>query len=171
MWKLLVVDDDFANRQLIIDMLEGRAQCDVAVNGKEAVEAYNISVETQNRYQLILLDIAMPEMDGLQFLEIVREHEKKAGIQIGQGIPIIMVTAYKQPFLEAFNLGCDDYILKPVNPDELITKITKKLDKEKCSDEKCAQNETGQNVAFATDGSEDVLEENSKQLKIPYEYR
>ncbi len=127
MWKVLVVDDNFANRQLILDALEGMARCDVAVNGKEAIEAYNSSSKTDDKYQLILLDIAMPEVNGLEFLKILREHEKSEGIELGDGMPVIMVTAFKQPFIEAFDRGCDDYIIKPVDPDDLILKIKEKI--------------------------------------------
>ncbi len=127
MWRILVVDDNYANRQLILDTLEDLAKCDVAVNGKEAIDAYNNSSKSDDKYQLILLDIAMPEVNGLEFLEILRDHEKNAKIDLGEGIPVIMVTAFKQPFIEAFNRGCDDYILKPIDPDALIEKIKEKL--------------------------------------------
>lgn len=126
MYKILVVDDNFANRQLIIEILKDLADCDIAVNGKEAIEAYNKSLNG-NKYDLILLDIAMPEIDGIEFLKILRQNEKNAGIELGDGIPIIMITAYKEPVIEAFNYGCDDYILKPVDADILIEKIKEKL--------------------------------------------
>lgn len=127
MWKILVVDDNFANRQLIIDTLDGLAKCDIAVNGREAIEAYNRQANTDNKYQLILLDIAMPEINGLEFLKLLRDQEKEAGIDLGDGIPVIMVTAFKQPFIEAFDRGCDDYIVKPIDPDSLLTKLKEKL--------------------------------------------
>jgi two-component system, chemotaxis family, chemotaxis protein CheY len=127
MWRILVVDDNFTNRKLLLDILEGVAKCDIAVNGREAIDAFNHSLQTDDPYDLILLDIAMPEINGLEVLQIVRESEKKVGIQLGDGIPIIMVTAYKQPFIEAFDRGCDDYIIKPIDPDELIKKIQEKI--------------------------------------------
>lgn len=127
MWKILIVEDNFSNRQLIIDTLEDLAMCDIAVNGREAIEAFNNAVKSNSPYQLILLDIAMPEINGLEFLKILRDHEAKMGIELGDGVPIIVVTAYKQPFIEAFDRGCDDYILKPIDPDTLIEKITEKV--------------------------------------------
>ena len=126
MWKILVVDDNFANRQLILEILRNFAVCDVAVNGREAIEAYNQSLQ-KTKYDLILLDIAMPEIDGLEFLKMLRDNEAKAGIFEGEGLPVIMVTAYREPFIEAFNQGCDDYILKPIDPDKLIKKIKEKI--------------------------------------------
>jgi two-component system chemotaxis response regulator CheY len=126
MWRILVVDDNFTNRKLLLDILEDYAKCDVAVNGREAIDAFNLSLK-EKPYDLILLDIAMPEINGLEVLQVIRESEQKAGIDLGDGIPIIMVTAYKQPFIEAFDRGCDNYIIKPIDPDELIQKIKEKI--------------------------------------------
>ena len=123
MWRILVVDDNFANRSLLIDLLREYADCTPAVNGRQAFEAYKQSLEQDKPFDLILLDIAMPEVDGLQFLSMVREVEGKAGVSKGKGIPVIIVTAFEQPFLHALNCGCDDYMLKPVDPNKLLGKI------------------------------------------------
>ncbi|MFH0754799.1 MAG: response regulator [Candidatus Omnitrophota bacterium] len=127
MWKILVVDDNFANRQLMVEVLREAAVCDIATNGREAFEAYQISQEKKNYYDLVLLDIAMPGVDGLAFLNMVREVEKMAKVRVGEGLPIIMVTAFDKPFVRAFNAGCDDYILKPIDPGQLLHKIKMKL--------------------------------------------
>jgi two-component system chemotaxis response regulator CheY len=126
MWRILIVDDNFLNRKLLLAILEKYAVCDIAANGREAIEAFNNSLHA-DRYDLILLDIAMPEVNGLDVLKMIRENEAKSGIELGDGIPVIMITAYKQPCIEAFERGCDDYILKPVVAHELIEKIKNKL--------------------------------------------
>ncbi len=128
MWRILVVDDSFTNRQLILEILRGKAECDMAANGMEAMTAYKDSLNNKP-YDLILLDVAMPEISGTEFLGQLREHEKTSGIDLGDGIPVIMVTAYDKPVIESFNKGCDDYILKPVDPDELLRKVEDKLGK------------------------------------------
>ncbi len=122
MHKILIVDDNFENRQLLAEILREVAVCDFAATGKEAIEAYNLSLQKDN-YSLILLDIELPEVNGLEILERIRESEKQAGIALGDGIPIIIVTAYEKRFLEAFDKGCDDYILKPIDTNVLLTKI------------------------------------------------
>lgn len=127
MWKILVVDDNFANRQLMVEVLREDAVCDIATNGREAFEAYQLSLEKKDHYDLVLLDIAMPEVDGLAFLNMVREVEKRANVRVGEGLPIVMVTAFDKPFMQAFNAGCDDYILKPIDPGQLLHKIKMKL--------------------------------------------
>lgn len=127
MWKALVVDDNFINRKLLLTILKEKADCDVAVDGKEAIEAYNFSLEEKKPYDIILLDISMPYVNGLQVLEYIRENEKMRGVEINKGIPVIMVTAHKEPFLDAFDKGCDDYLIKPVNAAILLNKIEEKI--------------------------------------------
>lgn len=129
MHKILVVDDNFENRMLLAEILREIAVCDFAATGKEAIEAYNLSIQRQEFYSLILLDIELPEVNGLEILHRIRESEKSAGIPLGDGVPIIIVTAYEKRFLEAFNKGCDDYILKPIDTDILLTKIAAILEK------------------------------------------
>jgi two-component system chemotaxis response regulator CheY len=127
MLRVLVVDDKFSNRQLLVAFLANKAVCDAAVNGHEAFEAYQLSVENNKPYDVILLDIEMPEMNGLEFLDALREDEKKRGVILGEGVPIIMVTAHEESFMKAFNDGCDDYIIKPIDPQLLFQKIGKLL--------------------------------------------
>jgi len=129
MYKILIVDDNFENRQLLAEILREVAACDFAASGKEAINAYNTALEREEGYNLILLDIELPEVNGLEILTKIRESEKSVGIALGEGIPIIIVTAYEKRFLEAYNKGCDDYILKPIDADELLKKIADLLDK------------------------------------------
>ncbi len=129
MYKILIVDDNFENRQLLAEILREVAVCDFAASGKEAIEAYNLALQKGESYNLILLDIELPEINGLEILGKIRESEKKAGIALGEGIPIIIVTAYEKRFLEAFDKGCDDYILKPIDTDLLLKKIADLVDK------------------------------------------
>jgi CheY-like chemotaxis protein len=127
--RILVVDDNFENRMLLAEILREIAVCDFAATGKEAIEAYNMSIQRQEPYSLILLDIELPEVNGLEILHRIRESEKSAGISLGDGVPIIIVTAYEKRFVEAFNKGCDDYILKPIDTDVLLSKIAAILEK------------------------------------------
>jgi len=126
MYRILIVDDNFENRQLLAEILREVSECDFAANGLEAVEAYNLSLK-KDPYNLILLDIEMPGINGLEILKKIRESEESAGITLGNGIPIIIVTAYEKRFTEAYNNGCDDYILKPIDPDILVKKIEQKI--------------------------------------------
>jgi len=129
MHKILIVDDNFENRQLLAEILREVAVCDFAASGKEAIEAYNLSLQKSEPYSLILLDIELPEVNGLEILNKIRESEQNTGIALGDGIPIIIVTAYEKRFIEAFEKGCDDYILKPIDTTILLNKIAGILEK------------------------------------------
>lgn len=129
MWKVLVVDDDFVNRKLLVEILKNHADCDTAADGNEAIEAYDLSVELAEPYDVILLDISMPGKDGMEVLKDIRNKESNHEVLLGGGVSIIMVTAHKEQFLDAFNKGCDDYILKPINAQLLLAKIEEKINK------------------------------------------
>lgn len=122
MWKILVVDDNSNNRQLLIDILEDDAECDIAENGRVAFKKYNESLDGR-AYDLVLLDVAMPVMDGVQFLTLVRENEEFHKVPVGNRLPVIMVTAYKERLKEVDDLGCADYIIKPIDVNELLRKV------------------------------------------------
>ena len=127
MWKILVVDDNEVNRELLIEILREYAICDSAENGEAGFSAYARELEKKKPYDVILCDIDMPVMNGLQLLSKIREGEASTGVARIDGIPIIMVTAHQEPFMDAFKRGCDDYILKPVNPGQLLMKTQAKI--------------------------------------------
>ena len=126
MWKVLVVDDNAMNRALIIDSLDGLAECDEAINGKEAFKIFNKTFDDKT-YDIYLVDIAMPEIDGVKLIKLIRELEDFNKIPEKEKLPIIVVTANQSRLKEVFELGCHDYMLKPIDPDDLVDKITKKL--------------------------------------------
>ncbi|WP_202127817.1 response regulator [Clostridium sp. C2-6-12] len=116
--SVLVVEDDTINKIVIKKMLNeiGYSKVKTAANGVEALKLIeNI------KFDIILMDIQMPELDGIETTQIIRENEKKSG----EHIPIIAITAYalkgdKEKFLCK---GMDDYISKPVNINELNEKL------------------------------------------------
>ncbi|MEO5352629.1 MAG: response regulator [Magnetococcus sp. XQGC-1] len=124
--RILIVDDEPNNRMLLQFMLKPIAQCDQAVDGREAVEAFLLAHEENDPYQLILLDIMMPEMNGQEALKSIRAHEKERGIRGTEEVAVFMVTALdtETQVVEAFFKGCcTDYITKPVNQDLLFAKM------------------------------------------------
>ncbi|MBU1105769.1 MAG: response regulator [Candidatus Riflebacteria bacterium] len=129
MKKFLVVDDEALNCRLLREILEQTAYCDCVYNGPDAIALFKTAHTTNAPYDLILLDISMPEMDGLEVIEIIRNYELSEGTLLGHGVPIIMVTAIKETFMKAFTRGADDYVLKPVDQDELMEKINNQLEK------------------------------------------
>ncbi|PCI28413.1 MAG: two-component system response regulator [SAR324 cluster bacterium] len=120
--KLLIVDDDLINRKLLTALLKGYGHSDVAVNGKEAVEFVQIALQEGQPYDVIFLDIMMPEMNGHEALQAIRRLEEKQGIALGRGTKVIMVTALgdSRNVLSAFSEGCEYYLVKPVQQKKLF---------------------------------------------------
>jgi two-component system response regulator FlrC len=113
--KILVVEDDPNLREAIVDslMLKGHLVQEVC-NGAEAVR-----VIAQSSLDIVLSDINMPEMDGLQLLAHVKKHQP--------WLPIILMTAYGDvgQAVKAMQIGANDYLMKPFEVQELLTVINK----------------------------------------------
>jgi len=120
--RALIVEDDFTSRLLLQKLLAPYGESHVAVNGREALEAFQTARQNQQPYDLICLDIMMPEMDGQTVLKEVRSLEEAAGIQPGCGVKILMTTALKDPqnVMTAFRELCDGYLVKPIDKAKLL---------------------------------------------------
>jgi PAS domain S-box-containing protein len=120
-YSILLVEDNLINQKLGLRILENSGhKADLAENGLEALAAVK-----KDSYDLILMDVQMPEMDGFQATRKIRKMEEKTGAHI----PIIAMTAHamrgdRERCLEA---GMDDYISKPIKPEELLRIIKKVL--------------------------------------------
>lgn len=125
--KVLIAEDDFASRKFMLRFFEKYGECDVTVDGKEAVEAYKMAVECGEPYDLICLDIMMPEMDGHQALKTIRKIEEENGIAEDDRIKIVMTTALSETrhVTKAFENGCTAYAGKPINQDKLEAMLKK----------------------------------------------
>lgn len=110
--KILIVDDEVMIREVIKEYLDNEGfDYEEAENGFQALEMLN-----NNTYDLMVLDIMMPEMDGFSLLNKVPKDKL---------IPTIILSARDQEFdkLQGFDLGIDDYLTKPFSPKELIARI------------------------------------------------
>ena len=116
--KILIVEDHLVNRFVIEKMLKDYGECDSAVNGKEAVQAFSMAFDEGKPYDIIFLDIMMPEMDGREALKLIREIEKNKSVSASKEVKIIMVTALDAPE-EVINAyyhgGCTNYLVKPID--------------------------------------------------------
>ncbi|MBF0142466.1 MAG: response regulator [Magnetococcales bacterium] len=126
--KVLIADDELANRLLLRDILRSMATCDMVTDGEEAVEIFRTDTMRGAPYDLVLLDIMMPRMDGQQALREIRKAEREAEVPPGQECVVIMVTALDSPkdVVEAFYQGgCTDYLIKPFTRRSLLAKMEK----------------------------------------------
>lgn len=123
--RVLLVEDNPVNQLVARGLLEKAGmRTDVAANGEEAIAAF-LSLP----YDLILMDVQMPEMDGYEATRRIRSLESKAGATQGSGIPIVALTAHamtgdRESCIAA---GMNDYIAKPIAPAELLTVLHKWL--------------------------------------------
>ena len=120
--RTLIVEDKFISRCILQRLLSSYGICDIAVNGKEALEAFFLGWEEEMPYDLICLDICMPEMNGQEALKAIRRFEAENGIGGTKGVKVIMTTAATDPsqILSAFNTGCEAYLIKPVERENLL---------------------------------------------------
>jgi two-component system, chemotaxis family, chemotaxis protein CheY len=124
--KILIVDDVFENRKLLQDLLAEQGECEMVSNGQDALDLFEASITDDTRYDLVLLDIMMPGIDGQEVLKIMRAKESELGVPAENETAIIMITAVNAPrhVLDAFfKGGCTDYIAKPVSRETLFNKL------------------------------------------------
>ena len=125
--KTLIVEDDFTSRLLLQELLKSYGPSHIAVNGKEAVEAVRIALEAKEHYDLICLDIMMPEMDGQQALREIRNIEEAQGVFSSDGAKIVMTTALGdlKNVIAAYKSLCDAYVSKPIRKAKLLEELRK----------------------------------------------
>ena len=119
--RILIVDDDFTSRKILLKCANKFGVCDMAANGKEALSAYQLALAESEPYDLILLDIQMPEMDGREVLRVIRTLENPVVNETHGHTRIIMATslADKENVISSFREQCDGYILKPYSPESV----------------------------------------------------
>ncbi len=116
--NILLAEDNSVNILVATQVIEKAGyQVSVAKNGKEAFEAYQ-----KGKFDLILMDIMMPEMDGMEATWLIRQYEKEFNLT---PVPIIALTAnvVKEDQKKYIQAGMDDFISKPIKPDALVEKI------------------------------------------------
>ncbi len=123
--KTLVVEDDFTSRLYLQSYLSRYGECHVAVNGREAVKAFQVAAENGAPYDLICMDIMMPEMDGKEALKQVRDLERERGVLLRDGVKIIMTTAVTdfKEVAQSFHELCDAYLFKPIDTAKLVGEL------------------------------------------------
>ncbi len=127
MLKILIAEDDLASRDFLRKFLSPYGQCDLVVDGLEAIDAYLISMKDKKPYDLICLDIMMPKIDGVKVLKAIRDLEKQKFILPEKRVKIIMTTALAEAELVqmAFEHGCEAYASKPIDTRKFIEVMEK----------------------------------------------
>jgi two-component system chemotaxis response regulator CheY len=123
--RILIVEDDFVSRSLLLAMLERYGRCDVAVNGVEAVTAVERALAQSWQYDLITLDIMMPELGGHEALAAIRISETTKRLPHARRAKVVMTTALSdyENFHRAYLGSCDAYIVKPITKAVLVRQL------------------------------------------------
>ena len=121
MYQVLLVEDDAQIREVITEYFNGKEEIQISV-ARDGEEGLDLVYETE--YDLILLDIMMPGLDGFQLCREIRKNSI---------VPIIFLTARgrEEDVLYGYDLGCDDYIVKPFSLAELYAKVKALLNRSK----------------------------------------
>ena len=122
MKRILVVDDNLASRSLLAKYLSKYGEITETINGREAVGLFKKTLQGElERFDLICLDIVMPEVDGREALKTIRQLEKEYSVSGADRVKIIMATALddRMDIIESFNEGCEGYVVKPVEKEHL----------------------------------------------------
>ena len=125
--KILIAEDDFASRKFMSRFLSKYGDCDVTVDGTEAVEAFLMALDSDESYDLVCLDIMMPELDGYQVLKTIRDIEKERNSPEEKASKVIMTTALNEGrnVTKAFELGCVAYAGKPIDQEKFENVLRK----------------------------------------------
>ncbi|MFP4302365.1 MAG: response regulator [Alkalispirochaetaceae bacterium] len=124
--KSLIVEDDFGSRRLLQTYVQELGPTDVVVDGEEAIEAFRLAWEENDPYDVIFLDIMMPNVDGQEALKRIREIEGSIGIREKDQVKVIMTTALGDPrnVVEAYHQGAaTSYLVKPIERSRLMEEL------------------------------------------------
>jgi two-component system chemotaxis response regulator CheY len=119
--KSLVIEDDYITSMVLQEMLLAYGTADIAENGLLGVNAVEKSIQTNEFYDVIFSDIMMPEMDGMEALEKIREIESNHNIEGKDRTKIIMCTALDdyETVKKSFFNQCDGYLVKPFTTEKV----------------------------------------------------
>ncbi len=125
--RSLIVEDNVINSKYLINLLKPFGDADVAANGVQAMEKIKTSLEEDKPYDLVCLDVMMPEKDGQETLTEIRKLEEQFGIMGLDGVKVIMTTAMddKKTILQSFSSGCESFLIKPIDKTKLYEELQK----------------------------------------------
>jgi len=123
--KILIVEDDYSSQQLLLRYLKHRGETVIAEDGEQALAAFREAQADGRPFDLICLDIMLPQLDGQAVLKQVRSLEEERGIWGLAGCKIIMLTALRDAdnVMRAFRSQCEVYLPKPVSKEMLDREI------------------------------------------------
>jgi two-component system, chemotaxis family, chemotaxis protein CheY len=125
--RILIVDDEMVSRTKLELIMEYFGDCQTVDHGDDALAAFHEAHRDGEPFNLIMLDIKLPGMDGIQLLSAIRNAEKELNIENSRRAKILMISSYrdKDRIVASIQSGCDDYIGKPFDLDLIRNKLGK----------------------------------------------
>ena len=125
--RILIVEDDYTSRKILLKYLSDFGECEIATSGEEALTSFKAAIEKGKPFDLICLDIMLPEKDGFDVLASMREMEMKIPVGKEKKIKVIITTALdnRNDIIRGFQSGCDSYMVKPLVREKLLREFTK----------------------------------------------
>lgn len=120
--RILIVEDELASRKFLKHVMTSYGECRAVEDGAAALQAFTEALESGNRYDLICLDIMMPEMDGQDALKEIRVIEQEFGVPPRLETKVMMTTALTDPVnvMEAYYKGgASLYLTKPLDVEKI----------------------------------------------------
>jgi len=125
--RILIVEDDEVSGLFLQKTLSQYGDCDMTIDGMEALDAYLIALQEDIPYDLICLDIMIPKVNGIKVLKSIREMERKKRVKKDKHVKVIVITALAETEFvnESLTEGYDVYVAKPINKKTLDQAINK----------------------------------------------
>lgn len=126
--RILIAEDDYVSRTFLYKFLSKYGECDVTVDGIEALEVFMMAMDEGIYYDLVCLDIMMPEVDGINVLKTIRILEQERNVAEENLCKIIMTTALNstEKVQSTFDIGAQGFAVKPIDVDKFLD-VLKKL--------------------------------------------
>jgi two-component system, chemotaxis family, chemotaxis protein CheY len=123
--RILILEDDPVSGKLMKHYLDPYGDCDLVTDGRKAVESFRKATLTGEGYQLVFVDIMVPELDGHDVVRMIRETEQNEKVPSEKRAKVIVTTSLSdaENIIESFKAACDSYLIKPIRKAKLIGEI------------------------------------------------
>ncbi len=124
--RTLIAEDDTTSSSVLVAALKKFGECMQVQDGMSAVEAFGQALDEEKPFDLVCMDIMMPNMDGIQAVKALRAAEQARGVPPDKEVKVLMVTALNDPrtVIQSFyRAGANAYLVKPMEPADLKAKL------------------------------------------------
>jgi len=165
--KILVVDDEVVSRKKMKMIMDGLGECEAVECGNDAITAYQNAWEKWSPFDLITLDISMPDMNGTEVLSTIRKIETQKDIPDHRRVKVFMVTSHsdRETIITCVQAGCDDFITKPFNRDTVFKKLQEKGFREQIKEARNEDADISSGIKGSADPKDRILQDIISRFK------